>query len=192
MCNKSSFHGLNPRNKTTLLRRDNFCENFYNIRDIALVNILYMVLHKEIGLKSAKVLGDEDLGIKAILVQLKFLSMKLCFLDSSIARRRSKEIKSQHFWKKPAVKPSGPGALSEDIENTTSFISTRVKGLIRKELSCEVIKEGIVESISSVRAWDGWSFGVGASMFLKNLTPSFWMLVALDKISLDLIFSSQS
>jgi hypothetical protein len=89
-----SLPGTNP----PCSRETSFGISYCNLKYIAFVMILYIVLQGEIGLKSEKDLGILILGIITIFVLLKYFIIPLFFLASSITLRTSHLIKSQSTW----------------------------------------------------------------------------------------------
>ena len=65
--------------------------------------ILYIKLHKDIGLKSLNDLGQSDLGIKAIKVELNTAGIFPLFLETSTTLNRSLPIPQ----KEPYTLPQG-------------------------------------------------------------------------------------
>ena len=69
----------------------------FNQLDRILEKILYMVLHKAIGVKSLGFSGFSSLGIRVKNVKLILDNNKPPFLVASIAFQRSRPMMSQHF-----------------------------------------------------------------------------------------------
>ena len=86
------------------------------------------MLHREIGLQLAKVVGYLAFGTIAILVELKHLIILAFLLHSSTTANKLVLIKSQHFLLKRVVNPFGPGSLSSTDEDITFLISSNEKG----------------------------------------------------------------
>ena len=73
---------------------------------------LYRRLHKEMGLKSAKVCGLSFLGIRAIKVAFREERMIPVTLVESTADRSSLPSRSKKYKKNSTGHPSGPRLLS--------------------------------------------------------------------------------
>lgn len=77
--------------------------------------ILYMTLHKLIGLKSVTDVGFLTLGMSAIYVEFSALSITTLLRKKRTALQTSGPTMSQCFWKKLALYPSGLGGFSGAI-----------------------------------------------------------------------------
>jgi len=115
----------------------------FNLEAIILDTIIYIILHKAIGLYLSGVLGSTSSGINAMKVAFNPGNIHLNVCDSSTTCQTSSLIKSQKLWKKFEVNPFGPGALLAFNWCTAFSTSWRSMGQRRSWLCSSVMSLGM-------------------------------------------------
>ena len=144
-----------------------------------------MTLQREMGRNLLGVATWSSLGIRVMKVALRDGRIQCIDLDSSTNCQISSLIKSQKWWKKLEVKPSGPRALHSLFWRIACSTSIRVVGKRRSWLCSSMISFGICCRIwLIVGRLSDWSSCTTDLRWETNSTSMAWCSSSLSPVGL--------